>query len=341
MNQVALALLAVFALTGYVFAGETGNDSLLISPNQSASTRLPTLLGQTKATVKIEGITVTITFGPVDLPSGHDMHTAANMPQHMFTLPKEMSLIAFRSAVFTKDGKILPRQYLHHISVLNMDRESPYCKGMPYLVAGSGMEMYAARFPEGYGLKLAKGTRLLAVAGFYHRVPPAKDVMASFAMEMAPEGTAVQPLEAHNASVSVDCYGNWETKRAKDETDEGIVLQPGVLVRTVPVKFYIEGCVKFAYPHGHDYLVLFTLENKTTRRTLLRTMPSVAPDGTLRGFPVEQVYADAAGFSVNASDDYEVTMIYHRPLQDDGPRFGMANFFLYMTPGPCPRSSAK
>lgn len=322
-------------LTQLPALGESHDHSALISTSNASDSRVLTLLGQPKATHTVEGNTVTITFGPVDLPTGHDMHTAANMPWHVFELSRDMSLIGFKSAVFTKDGKALPRQYLHHISVLNMNRESPYCQGMTYLVAGSGIEMYAARFPAGYGVKLAKGTKLIAVMAFYHNVPPTKDVMASFTMEMAPEGTPVQPMEAHNASISVDCYGKWDVKKAKDETDEGITLQPGVQVRTVPVKFQMDGCVKFAYPHGHDYLVLFTLENKTAQRTLLRTMPAAAPDGTLLGFPVQQVYADGAGFAVNTRDEYEVTMIYHRPLHDPGPRYGMANYLMYMTPGDC------
>ncbi|MGH7258004.1 MAG: hypothetical protein ACREIM_06460 [Nitrospiraceae bacterium] len=244
-------------------------------------------------------------------------------------------MIGFHSSVRTKDGKLLSREYLHHITLMNMDKKSPYCEGMPYLVAGTGMEMYEAHFPPGYGLKLAKGTRLMAVAAFYHGVPPTDDVMAIFTMEMAPDGHNLHPLEAHNASISVDCYGNWKTKRASDETDEGIVLQPGVMVRSVPVKFYMDGCVRFAYPHGHDYLVLFTLENKTRQQTLLRTMPAVAPDGKLRGFSSEQVYSNGIGFTVSTRDDYEVMMIYHRPLHDTGPRYGMANYFMYMTPGAC------
>jgi hypothetical protein len=312
-----------------LFAGDARPAS------HQSSREIPTLAQQTKSTVVVDGDRVTFTFGPVDLPSGHDMHTAANMPWQHFTLPKDMTLVGFHSSVHTKQGQPLSREYLHHVTVMNMDRESPYCRGMPYLVAGGGMEMVDATFPSGYGLKLTKGTRLMAVAAFYHRVPVAKDVMATFTMEMAPEGASLEPLEAHNASVSVDCYGNWQAKRAADETDEGIVLQPGLVVRSVPVKFHMDGCVKFAYPHGHDYLVLFILDDKTARRTLLRTMPLVTADGKLRGFNSEQVYSNGKGFFVSTEREYEVTMIYHRPLQDDVPRHGMANYFMYLTEGAC------
>jgi hypothetical protein len=35
-------------------------------------------------------------------------------------------------------------------------------------------------------VKLTKGQKLMAIVAFYHGVPPTKDVMASFTMEMAP-----------------------------------------------------------------------------------------------------------------------------------------------------------
>lgn len=202
------------------------------------------------------------------------------------------------------------------------------------------MEMIEAHFPPGYGVKLEQGSKILAVVAFYHHVPPMKDVMATFTMEVVSEETPLQPMEAYHIGVNVGCYTKL-SERAKDETGEGIALIPGFQVRSAPIRFTLDGCVKFAYPHGHDQLALITLENKTARRTLLRTAPDVALDGTFIGFPSHQVYADSVGFSVNTQDEYEMTMVYHRPLQDVGPRYGMGNYMLYMTPGICPAASAR
>lgn len=209
--------------------------------------QIPQLAGQPTTTVTYQGNAVTVTFGPVDLPSAHDGELAASLPKHVFSLPEDMTMVGFRSSVFTKDGTPLPRQYLHHILLMNQDKESVSCAKEPLFFAGAGLEMTEARFPPGYGVKLAKGEKLMAIVAFYHGVPPTKDVMASFTMDMAPKGAAVQALDVYQVGVNTVCYSQFG-KRRKDETDEGIEVQPGVQVDRAPLKFRMDGCVKFAYP---------------------------------------------------------------------------------------------
>jgi hypothetical protein len=300
---------------------------------------VPTLQNQTTTNVTITKNTVTLTFGPIDLPSGHDGDLAASMPKHIFQLPRDMYLVGYKSAVFTKDGKALPQNYLHHILMLNTDKESVSCPGEPLFFAGAGLEMTEARFPQGYGVRLEKGKKLMSVVAFYHKAPPTKDVMATFTMEMAPEGLPVKEMEVYQVGVNVVCYSQFG-QRLKTETDEGIEVNPGVTVLSSPVKFRMDGCVKFAYPHGHDQLLLIALENKTTKRTLLRTVPDVTQEGKFVAFQPHQVYRDDAGFSVTTHDQYEMTMVYHHPLQDSEVQHGMGNYLLYMTPGACQGETA-
>ena len=271
MYVVPLALLLVLHMAGTAFAdgahGGHHTPQLLSQPNTQPNT-----------TVTYEGNRVTVTFGPVDLPTGHDGELAASIPKHLFTLPDDMTMVGFHSAVFQKDGTPLPRQYLHHI-MINQNKDSAACPGEPLFFAGAGMEMAETRFPAGYGVKLAKGQKLMTIVAFYHGVPPTKDVMASFTMEMAPKGAPVQAMDVYQVGVNVVCFTKFDKRRA-DETDEGIEIQRGVQVDRAPLKFKMDGCVKFAYPHGHDQALLIALENKTAQRTMLRTVPDVAPDGS-------------------------------------------------------------
>ena len=128
-------------------------------------------------------------------------------------------------------------------------------------------------------------------------------------------------------------------RREKDQTDEGIEIRSGVQVHAAPLKFAMDGCVKFAYPHGHDELLLIALENKTRKETLLRTVPDVSMDGTFLAFPPHQVYKNGQGFPVTKTDDYEMVMVHHHPLQKKEDQHGMGNYLLYMTPGACPGPS--
>ena len=293
-----------------------------------------TLQGQTTTAVAIQGNTVTLTFGPIDLPAAHDGDLAASMPKHIFELPKDMYLVGYKSAVFTKDGKPLPHNYLHHILMLNNDKESVSCPGEPLFFAGAGLEMTEARFPDGYGVKLEQGKTLMSVVAFYHKAPPTKDVMATFTMEMAPDGAPIKEMDVYQVGVNIVCYSKFEA-RGKDQTDEGIEIKTGVQVLAAPVKFLVDGCVKFAYPHGHDGLLLIALEDKTSTRTLLRTVPDVAQDGRFLAFQPHQVYQDRHGFPVHTNHDYEMMMVYHHLLHAPEPQHGMGNYLLYMTPGSC------
>lgn len=287
-----------------------------------------------KTKVTLEGNTLTLTFGPMDLPTGHDGDLAASIPKHIFTLVKDRHMVGYKSAIYTKDGP-LPRQWLHHVLLMNLDKDSVSCPGEPLFFAGAGMEMTETRFPKGYGVRLEKDKKLMVVVAFYHKALPTKDAMASFTIELAPEGAPIQDMDVYQVGVNIVCYSKFD-QRGPNQTDEGIIINPGLQVQSAPLKFNMDGCVKFAYPHGHDQLLLIALDNKTTKKTLLRTVPDVELDGNFRAFQPHQVYKDDRGFSVNTKDEYEMTMVYHRPLHDPLEGHGMGNYLLYMTPGTCP-----
>ncbi len=324
MQPIAVITLALLLGSAPVFAGVPSHDHPPTTPQPKATT-----------TVTLEGNSLILTFGPIDLPVGHSGELASSMPLHFFKAPKDMHVIGYKSRIFTKDGKELPGQYLHHILLQNLDEKSLSCPGEPTYFAGSGIEITDAKFPPGYGVPIKKGSKLVAVVAFYHKVPPTKDVLATFTMDLAPDGATVKPIKAYTVGVNVVCYSQFN-KRPPNESDEGRALKVGaVQVDSKPLKFTVDGCVKYAYPHGHDGLLLIALDNKTANQTLLRSTPDVESNGNLRGFLPHQVYSDTKGFSVNAKDDYEMTMVYHLNRQETSDLHGMGNYLLYITPGAC------
>ena len=286
-------------------------------------------------TVTLKDNALVLTFGPIDLPTGHSGELASSMPIHFFKAPKDMHVVGYRSRIFTKDGKDLPGQYLHHILLQNLEEKSLSCPGEPTYFAGAGIEITDAKFPTGYGVPIKKNSKLVAVVAFYHQVPPTKDVMATFTMDLAPDGANIKPVKAYTVGVNVVCYSQF-SKRPPNESDEGRALKAGtVQVDSKPLKFTVDGCVKYAYPHGHDGLLLIALDNKTTNQTLLRSVPDVESNGNLRGFLSQQVYSNTKGFPVNMKDDYEMTMVYHLNRQEAVDLHGMGNYLLYVSPGAC------
>ena len=295
--------------------------------------QVPTLKKST-TTVSLEEDKVTITFGPIDLPAGHEGDLAASMPKHFFKMPELRYMTGYKAEVFTKENGPLPKEYLHHLLLLDMDEPSISCPGEPLFMAGAGMEMTDTRFPSGHGVRLDPTHKLMTLVAFYHKVPPTKHVYARFTMYTAPRGAKIAPLEVYQVGVNVVCFSKFD-QRPVNQSDEGISIQPGVQVNTAPLRFLVDGCVKYAYPHGHNGVLLVALENRTRNKTLLRTVPIVAPDGTLIEFPPHQVYSDAEGFSVNTKEDYEMVLVHHRPLQQKTEAWGMGNYLLYMTRGEC------
>jgi hypothetical protein len=328
MNRVLMTICMLLGMAGAVHA-DSGHDHHAI----------PTMPSHGETKISIDDQTVILTFGPIDLPTSHDGDLAASMPKKVFQLPEDKYMIGYKSEVFTKDGQPLPKNYLHHILMLNNDKPSVSCDGEPLFFAGAGLEMTEARFPEGYGVKLGKGQNLMSIVAFYHKAPPTKDVMARFTMYVAPKNQKIQEMDVYQVGVNIVCYSKFG-QRGSDQTDEGIEIKPGVTIHSAPLKFNMDGCVKFAYPHGHDELLLIALENKTTKETLLRTVPDVDAVGTFRDFSPHQVYKDAKGFQVSTKDEYEMVMVHHHPLQNPNIQHGMGNYLLYMTPGSCAQSTS-
>ena len=200
MLSIVFACLLVLSQIGVVWA-EVGHHHAV-----------PTLQ-EKKAILSFEEDVITITFGPIDLPTGHSGDLAASLPKFFFSLPEDRYLIGYKSEVFTQDGRALPGEYLHHLLLLDMDQKSISCPGEPLFFAGAGMELNETRFPKGYGVKLHSAHKLMALVAFYHKVPPTKDAMARFTMFMAPRGTRVETMGVYQVGVNVVCFSKLSNRR--------------------------------------------------------------------------------------------------------------------------------
>ncbi len=301
------------------------------------SHKIPTL-NKPMTSVTLEPDKITITFGPIDLPVGHSGDLAASMPKHFFKIPEDRYMTGYKTEAFTKQGKELPREYLHHILLLDMDQDSISCPGEPLFFAGAGMEMRETRFPEGHGVKLDQTHKLMALVAFYHKADPTKDAMARFTIYTAPKEQEIHPMQVYQVGVNVVCFSKFD-QRPANQSDEGIAIETGVHVIKEPLKFLVDGCVKYAYPHSHNGALLIALENRTRQQTLLRTVPDVLLDGTLVGFPDRQIYSNPVGFQVTTQEEYEMVLVHHRPLEQQGDIRGMGNYLLYMTQEACPKAA--
>ncbi|MGE3977136.1 MAG: hypothetical protein AB7F94_06055, partial [Nitrospira sp.] len=66
---------------------------------------IPTLKKQVGSKITYGENTATLTFGPIDLPTGHgEGDMGDSMPRFNFQLPEDKYLVGFKSALSTVDG---------------------------------------------------------------------------------------------------------------------------------------------------------------------------------------------------------------------------------------------
>src|SRR5437879_13594886 len=114
MARIALILSVLFFVASPVFA-ESNSHGHAAAAFQPKST----------TTVALQGDSLVLTFGPIDLPAGHSGNLASGLPIHSFKAPKALPVTGSRSPIFTKAGKELPGQYLHHFLPTDLADKSP------------------------------------------------------------------------------------------------------------------------------------------------------------------------------------------------------------------------
>ena len=98
MRSALLTLLTSFCLVAPVLA-DSGHDHQAV----------PTLMNQTTTTVTMQENTVTLTFGPIDLPAGHDGDLRPRCPSMPFSYPKTGIWWGIKLRSSPKMGRPSPR----------------------------------------------------------------------------------------------------------------------------------------------------------------------------------------------------------------------------------------
>ncbi|MFB3136682.1 MAG: hypothetical protein ACE1ZJ_02100, partial [Nitrospirales bacterium] len=101
MHHLIFGLACLFLTTTVALAHEKSHQHQ----------QVPTL-DKTQTTVTIEEDKVTITFGPIDLPAGHEGDLAASMPRHFFNMPELRYMTGYKAEVFTMEDGPMPKEYL-------------------------------------------------------------------------------------------------------------------------------------------------------------------------------------------------------------------------------------
>lgn len=188
--------------------------------------------------------------GPVDLPAAHGDHGHGDMTEKVarWRVAETGFITSLRPAMEDAEGNPLPGELLHHVAIGERSRADFLCTEhphrMPHLILAAGGEMTQVDMPEGFGIHVERGTKLVAMGMF---APSARGSIenARFVARMdfssARSGDALQPIVPVWIDVLASC------------PEDGYPIgQDGRDMKTREFSFPFAGELHLAGGHMHD-----------------------------------------------------------------------------------------
>ena len=276
---------AALAITGSILARDTDSAA-------TAQIRVDSLRRE-----------VIITAGPIHLPAAtpYDHHLAS--APIAFTWPVSGWARGYRVDLVDRDGRVLPREMLHHAGVANLDRRQVAYPLVERLFA-AGRETPQVMLPASMGVPLSPDMRMLL---YYALVNPTDVAVDDASLRVT---IAWVPERAHGPNnvlpLSLDAF-------TSDNGGSTFDVPTGVSVTTSEFTLPVGGRVRQLGGHLHDYAVELRLEDVQSGRVLARLGADRNADGTIRGVSRARFLFHPGGLRLEANRRYRVVGVYDNP----------------------------
>jgi len=256
---------------------------------------------------------ISIVVGPFDVPTmppdiGHAMHD-----EHFGTLPLEFTWPAdgwfrgYRTELIDAAGAPLPRQMLHHFTLLNYDRRGLFAPVAERL-AGASLASEDAMAPKTIGAPMKAGQHLgLYVMWRNHTGRDFHDVYLRLTLVWSPANLLPRPVSVLPVVLDV----NFRSGQSNPYD-----VPPGRHERSAEFVFPISGRLLVATGHLHDQGEAVRFEDAKTGQVLLDLRASRAPDGTVQGVSRRSLARWGRGLRIEAGRRYRVVGIYNNVTAD-------------------------
>jgi hypothetical protein len=264
---------------------------------------------------------ITITIGNLRIAGGGS-YGAASEERVRFAWPSTGWMRGYRLDVLDSDGRLMPREALHHAGLVNPERRQLAYPLAERLIA-AGRETAPVTLPGRLGVPMFAGQPLVA---YFMLMNPTHDdlsgVSLRFTFPWTPASATRRPRDTF--PLLMDANPAIGSKRTFD-------LPPGLSITVAEFTLALGGRLRAAGAHLHDYAVEIRLEDVASGKVLARVRPDRTADGRLRSIGVEKFLLTRGGLRLDEGRRYRVVAIYDNPTCDtitDGAMAFLAGPFI-------------
>ena len=281
---------------------------------------------------------LTISIGPVDLPSmmmaGEHMEHAEHMmvrpPVETVTVPIDAYLYGFGFDVVDADGKPVPNQVVHHLNLIDPDHRElflPISQRIGAVGGETGNQGVPGAVKYFVGVPMKAGQRVVVSLMLHNPTPTDYHGVTVRYYWKYVKGGRLWPLFSLQP---------FQLDVAFPAGDKSFDLPPGKSSKSYEGKPAVPGRILAIGGHLHDLATSLRFEDATANKLIWEGKPFTDKDGTVNRLPVGYLYRKL-GVKLDTSHAYRVTVFYDNPGTDTIPAGGMgvvAGVFLPSDPWP-------
>lgn len=269
---------------------------------------------------KIDGHTILVRIGPVNLPAHTSHMKMPQPPDLLWQIPIDGWLLAYTPRLLDAKGNAVPGRVLHHTAFWNENRADFLCPNKEEHIFGAGGELTHWAEVPGYGYRVHPGDKI-RVETMVHN--PTDTSYENVYLEVA-----IPYQQASDGVKLKNFYPAWMD--AKSCGNSGYDLPPGISKRTGSAQLKYDGVLLGVGGHMHDFAKRLVLEDVTRKETVATLDAKVDNHGQLMSMPTV-LFLDRGGYKFGAGDTLRITATYDNTtgkLLQDGAMGIVVGYFV-------------
>ncbi|HTY07095.1 MAG TPA: hypothetical protein VMC86_11290 [Gemmatimonadales bacterium] len=259
---------------------------------------------------------ITIVAGPYTLPPMGRRMEMMGMDMSMdhmgemasyFVWPEQGWFYGFHVSALDGHGAAMPRDLIHHFTLLNFDRRTlfdPFAERL----ASARYENEDVVAPKTLGAPLTRGTRMGVYMMWFNSHPDTvKGVYVKLTLLYMPANMQPPPTSALPVVMDVDLFPG---------ADNMYPVPPGKTERTRVFRFPIPGRLLAAGGHLHEYGAYIRLEDSVSGKVLVDLHPVFDAQGHMLGMTRKLFAVSGPGLRIEANHPYRLIAAYDNTTKD-------------------------